>query len=73
MNTYKKEQSGGTVGWPFMLCTVKRLGQFSLHKMKIVFMGIYLLVLSQNNPTKLIVCIFGGLSIVPPLCSSLNT
>ena len=73
MNTHKKELRGGTVDWPFMLCTVKRLGQFSLHKMKIVFMGIYLLVLSQNDPTKLIVWILGGQPIVPPLRSSLNT
>ena len=41
----KEEQSGGTVDWPFMLCTFHvmlqvRLGNFLQHKMKIVFMGI---------------------------------
>ena len=39
--------------------------------MIIAFMGIYLLVLSQNGPTKLVVWIFGGQSTVPPLHSSL--
>ena len=44
----KKERSGETIDWPFILHTFNcmqqvRLGEFSLHKMKIAFMGIYCL------------------------------
>ena len=61
----KEERSGGTVDWPFMLCTLYimqqvMLGEFSLDKMKIAFMGIVLPSLDQNGPTKLVVWIFGG-------------
>ena len=40
--------------------------------MKIAFMGIRLPALRQNDPTKLVVWIFGGQSTVPPLQSSLR-
>ena len=58
----------------FILCTLNgkvRLGDFSLHKMKVAVMGIKLPALSQNDPTKLVVWIFGGQSTVPSLRSSL--
>jgi hypothetical protein len=48
-----------------------RLEEFLLHKMKSVFMGIWMPALSQNGSTKLVVWIFGGKSKVPPLCFSL--
>jgi hypothetical protein len=48
-------------------------GEFSLHNVKILFMGILLTALSQNGPThcKLVVRIFGAQSTVPPLLPSL--
>ena len=39
--------------------------------MKIPFMSILLPTLSQKDPTKMVVWIFGGQSTVPPLRSSL--
>ena len=68
MRSLKEERSGGgTVDWPFMLCILNvmqqvRLGECSLHRMKIAFMP----ALSQNGPTKLVVS-FGIRSTVPPL------
>ena len=50
-----------------MLCNRKMLGEFSLHKMKVAFMGTQLHALGQNGPTKLVVWIFGGQSTIPPL------
>ena len=57
------------------LCTCANafpgLGEFSLHKIKIVFISIQRLALIQNGPTKLVIWILGGQSTVPPLRSSL--
>jgi hypothetical protein len=51
-----------------------RLGEFSLHLMKIVFMACKSLwpALSQNRPTTLVVWSFGSQSTAPSLRSSLG-
>ena len=56
---------------PFKMLCNNRLGEFSLHKMKIAFQGIQQPVCSQNSPTKLVFWSFCAQSTVPPLHSSL--
>ena len=52
-------------------CVTSKVNLENFHYIKEKFIGILLSGLSQNGLTKLVVWIFGGLSTVPPLRSSL--